>query len=158
MRRWQEAHDEYADMFVKFQPNDPNIFDTELLSHMHSVGMGLSRCLFHLGHYKKAIWTGQQAVTMDRTFAGVHKLVALPQRALARQLGDELQGGQPSFANPHAATATTIADAIRTMHRGHMYEAPWDNVNRQANKDYLMELMAEAAIGAFSARFSKLSP
>jgi hypothetical protein len=44
------------------------------------------------------------------------------------------------------------------MHRGHMYEAPWDNVNRQANKNYLMELMAEARIGAFSARFSKLSP
>jgi tetratricopeptide (TPR) repeat protein len=155
--RWEEAQKEYSDMAITLyldKMNEPNQdwITTDLAGQMLSMTCGVSRCLFHMKQYEKAIFSGQQAVVMDRSYPGVHKLIAEPQHALARQLGDAKRG-KPRFAGMHDKTSTTIADAIRTMHRGHIYETPWDDVNKEANKEYLMRLTAEAAIAAFAARF-----
>jgi hypothetical protein len=36
-----------------------------------------------------------------------------------------------------------MTDAVKTMYRGVIYEAPWDEDNRQANREFLQELLNE---------------
>jgi tetratricopeptide (TPR) repeat protein len=153
-QRWKDAHKEYSDMlsiFCKKKPHESWLND-EITGQMHSISCGISRCFFHLRQYEKALYSGQQALSLGRTNPGTHKLVAEAQAALARKLGGAQQG-EASFAHPNATTAVTIMDAIRTMHRGVIYEAPWDDVNKEANTLYLKELMTEAGLAAMIANF-----
>jgi tetratricopeptide (TPR) repeat protein len=141
---WNEAVEEYADIFdhMTTSTSDLSLLSKQALGQIHACAVGLSRCYYHLRRYEDAICKGTEALSMDRTRAGIHRLIAMPQRALARELGIECSG-----ASDPTRTLTTIADAIRTMHRGNVYETPWDEVNKQANREYLLELMAEASDG-----------
>jgi len=81
------------------------------------VWMGLSRCLYEIGMYDKAIGAGTMALEMNRHFPQVHRYVALAQRAK----GDHVM-------------------AIKTLKAAVLYEAPWCDETIRSNKDLLREI------------------
>lgn len=83
--------------------------------------MGLSRCYYELGDYKKAIQSGSAVVDhMNRYFPLVHKYIAL----------GHLASGDRDLA-------------IKTMKRAVLYEAHYSAETMQANKELLCKLMNE---------------
>jgi tetratricopeptide (TPR) repeat protein len=84
------------------------------------VMMGLSRCLYEIGDYEFAMDMGKAVIEMNRYFQQVHKYVAMAQR----ESGDQ-------------------ASAIKTMQNAVLYEAPWDDKNKEANRDILQKMMME---------------
>lgn len=78
--RWDEAFSHYNDMVkIAQKPQNRPLADPHEDRMLYS---GLSRCLHQLGHYEQAISNGQAALRYGRQYAGAHKLVAMPQRAL----------------------------------------------------------------------------
>ena len=93
----------------------------QLMKREQSVGsppewrrlyMGISRCFYEKGIYDGAIQYGTFALEMNRMFPQIHKYIALSQR----DSGD-------------------LAAAIRTMKEAVLYEAPYDDENKQFNVD-----------------------
>ena len=112
---WREALDVYKEMLE--QLDDP---DTATPRQTRSIFAGASRCLFELKMYEKAVNAGEAALSMNRHFPGVHKLLARPQQAMGM-----------------------IQLAVANMSRGVIYETPWDDLNRQANIAFLQVLKQE---------------
>ena len=81
------------------------------------IAMGLSRSMYETGKYDLAIKVGSLGIEVNRTSCGVHKYVALSQKAK----GD-------------------INDAKKTMSRAILYEEHWDKDNLLQNKEILREL------------------
>jgi len=81
------------------------------------VMMGICRCLYEIGRFEHAIQIGQSAIEMNRHFQKVHKYVALAQKAKGEH-----------------------SDAVATITRAVLYEAPWDEENIKANKALLLNL------------------
>ena len=79
--------------------------------------MGLARTKYELVKYDEAIEVGSVAIKEFRHFPGVHKYVALSQKAK----GD-------------------IDEAKKTISRAILYEEHWDEDNLQTNKELLQEL------------------
>lgn len=71
---------------------------------VRKIFSGLSRCLYHLKDYKRAIDAAEAAFSMNRHFPGVHRLIALPLLAQGK-----------------------IDEAKETIGRAILYEAPWDD-------------------------------
>lgn len=84
--------------------------------------MGMTRTFYELGEYERAIkGSGGMAVAMNRHFPGVHKYVALSEKAS----GD-------------------LGAALKTLSRAVLYEAPWDLENLAENRALLSELIEES--------------
>jgi tetratricopeptide (TPR) repeat protein len=98
---WHEAWIIYGDKFLEIQGD---------AHQSRRLCIGIARCLYQLGLYDRAVAVGKEALSFNRVYPGVHKLVALPQLALGQ-----------------------VEAARTTMRRGIVYEAPWDNGNRQEN-------------------------
>ena len=79
--------------------------------------MGLAQTKYELGKYDEAIEYSNIAIKAFRQCPGVHKYVALSQKAK----GD-------------------IDEAKKTMSRAILYETHWDKDNMQQNKELLLEL------------------
>ena len=85
--------------------------------HNEFVQIGLARTKYELGKYDEAIEIGSVAIKEFREYPGVHKYVALSQKAK----GD-------------------IDEAKKTMSRAVLYEEHMDKDNLQINKKLLLEL------------------
>jgi tetratricopeptide (TPR) repeat protein len=142
--RWEEAEDEYRAMFEALAP-DPRYMNDDLISDLHSIKMGLCRCLYQSNRFEGAINVGRDVINMGRAWPGAHKLVAQAQLGHARKLGCKMSFTRPNCSGMNTSLKTTIEDAILTMRRALVYEAPWDEANKQLNENYLMELVREAA-------------
>jgi len=114
---WVEAKERYTALFIKME--DDLHFGSPPLQRR--VVMGMSHCIYELGKYEGAIELGSMAIEMNRHFPGVHKYVALSQKAS----GD-------------------LDAAIRTMTRAVLYETPWDDQNVNEARKLLNELKASA--------------
>ena len=79
--------------------------------------IGLSRAMYETGDYDKAIKLGNETIEANRICSGVHKYVALSQKA---------QGD--------------IEEAKKTISRAILYEEHWNKDNLRQNKDILKEL------------------
>jgi len=88
----------------------------EVLEQLQTL-KGLSRAFYEIGHYDAAIGSGNEAVGMIRDEPGIHKYVALAQKAK----GDI------------DAAKTTISQAI-------LYEQDWHFENTKQNKQILRQL------------------
>jgi len=95
--RWKDGLAMYKALFVGMDLNSMRP------PAQREVIMGLSRCLYEVGEYKKSIGLGCAAIEMNRYYPGVHKYVALSQKALGES----------------EATEQTMAEAV-------IYETPWD--------------------------------
>ena len=83
--------------------------------------MGMTRVFFETGEYERAICgPGSMGIAMNRHYPGVHKYVALSEKAS----GD-------------------LTAAIRTASRAVLYEAPWDPDNKAENHALLNDLIAQ---------------
>ena len=87
------------------------------MSEACAIYTGYSRALYETGEYDKAVELGNKAIEKLRCETGVHKYVALSQKAK----GD-------------------IDGAKLTMSRAILYEYHWDKDNLQMNKQLLREL------------------
>ena len=106
--KWKEAGRIYKALYnIYLQRGDYNV----------SVEMGLARTKYELGKYDEAIELGKMAINLMRSCPGVHKYVALSQKAL----GD-------------------IDAAAKTVSKAILYEEHWDKDNMQENKQLLREL------------------
>ena len=90
--------------------------------HQRKMYMGMSKCMYHLGKYKKAISLGERAIGYERTFPQIHKYMALSQMAI----GD-------------------TQAALRTLSRAVCYEAPWNEANRTIVENMLEDTKKKAA-------------
>jgi Tetratricopeptide repeat len=79
---------------------------------------GASRCFFCTNDFERAEAFAENALAMNRHFPGIHILIAQCQWATGKKTA-----------------------AIRTMSRGVLYEAPWDEDNQKENRAYLQEFM-----------------
>ena len=116
MEDWEGAKEVYIENMLK-KMTEPTVGTPP---HQRMVWMGLSRCMYHLGKYDKAIHAGTAAIEMNRHFPQVHKYVALAQK----ENGD-LEG------------------ARRTMARAVNYETPWDDENKRIVLEMYKDLMAD---------------
>ena len=103
---WESALRIYKNIFDDLPYQDP-------ISQRKAI-MGLCRCFYETGEYEKSIAVGGGALEMNRHFPGVHKYIALSEKALGKH-----------------------DDARRTMMRAILYEAPWDDQNKACNEGLL---------------------
>lgn len=104
--RWEHALGIYKNIYDDLPYQDP--------ISQRKVLMGLSRCFYEIGNYEASIGLGEGILEMNRHFPGVHKYIALSQKALGQR--DE---------------------ARKSMMRAILYEAPWDDKNKAENEDFL---------------------
>ncbi len=110
---WEGAFEIYKSIFDQLPSRSP--------PEQRQVCMGISRCMYEMGKYDRAIEIGQAAIEMNRHFPGVHKYIALAQKA---------QGDHDG--------------ARATMTRAVLYETPtWDDDNVEANRALLSEMQHE---------------
>jgi tetratricopeptide (TPR) repeat protein len=114
---WEEARAIYVTMLKETLNDDPETADAP---QNRMIFTGLSRCMYQVGLYDRAIAAGEGALAMNRHFPGVHKLIALPQLALGQ-----------------------VEAARTTMRRGVVYETPWDEENREKNIAFLEECLRD---------------
>jgi tetratricopeptide (TPR) repeat protein len=79
---------------------------------------GDSRCCYFLKKFERAKHSAEMALDMNRHFPGIHLLVAQAQWALGEK------------------------NAVITMKRGVLYEAPWDENNQERNISFLERLLS----------------
>jgi len=113
---WKAALDVY--MKLMEQQENPDMVQPRQNRMMFA---GIARCLFELKEYERAIAAGETALAMNRHFPGVHKLLALPQRAMGK-----------------------MQQALACLSRAVLYEAPWDDLNKQENIALLKKLRQES--------------
>ena len=118
-----EAAGQYREAFAVYVPIGRK--GSELKAEqMHKAFMGTSRCLYHMkdyrNNYELAKEAGKTALSANRHFKRVHRLVALPQR----ELGD-------------------LDGAIATMSRAVLYESPGDADIQEENRKILAELIRQ---------------
>ena len=107
---WEIAIEIYKDLVMR----DP---ESSTPPQQRRMWMGFSRCFYELGEYNKAIHAGTAAIEMNRFFPQVYKYVALAQKA----------------SGDHQAAKATLSKAI-------LYEAPWDDENRNLNLALFQEM------------------
>jgi tetratricopeptide (TPR) repeat protein len=138
VNRWHDAAREYKEMMQWYERTvSPNAFQPIDLIRLRWCREGYARCALHLGSYDAALSYSQNAYAMNRVIEGSHKLVAQAQRALARSPVQSWGLGQPTHAN------CTLKDAVETMYRAMVHEAPWNDANQQINREFLQELLEE---------------
>ena len=106
---WDGAFEIYKSLYDQLPYRSP--------PDQRKVYMGISRCFYEMKRYNDAIAIGELPIEMNRHFDGVHKYVALSQKAK----GD-------------------IEGARKTMMRAVLYETPWNSSNIEANKALLKTL------------------
>jgi MYND finger/Zinc finger, C3HC4 type (RING finger) len=137
--RWHDAIHEYGEMLLWYESTDsPRELKQDDLIRLRSCRAGIARCELHLGNYDVALTYSKESLAMCREFQGSHKLVAQAQRALARlPVPTSARPGQPTNAK------CTLMDAVETMYRAMVHEAPWNDANKQVNRAFLQELLEE---------------
>jgi tetratricopeptide (TPR) repeat protein len=140
--QWEEASGVYKTMLKQTMRGVPQLAAPQA----RKLYVSLSCCFYKLKLYHYAILAGQDALLMNRLFPGVHKLIALPQLALVQQQQQLFTGTVAKQTNPgndqgDDFTPPTMDDVLLTMRRGVVYETPWDDTNRQANRLYLQQLL-----------------
>jgi tetratricopeptide (TPR) repeat protein len=143
--QWEEASSVYIDMLKQTMPDVPQPPPPQV----RMIYFGLARCFYQLKLYERAIHAGRGALAMNRHFPGVHKLIALPQLALVQQQQQQTSGAgdQQSISGNDQGDdfiPPNMDDVLLTMRRGVVYETPWDDTNRQANRSYLQVLLEMA--------------
>ena len=109
--KWKDAVKSYKPLIREFMQRG------EYPSHTDLMIIDCSRALYELRKYDEAIEYGKLAIELNRSLPGVHKYVALSQKAK----GD-------------------IDEAKQTMSRAILYEKYWDKDNIQKNKHILKDL------------------
>jgi Zinc finger, C3HC4 type (RING finger) len=133
--RWHDAAQEYGEMLQWYETADPRQEQDDLVL-LRSCREGYARCALHFGDCDEALSYSLESLGMCRQFEGSHKLVAQAQRALARQTLCTTRA-KPFKAN------WTLMDAVETMYRAMVHEAPWNDANRLVNRAFLQELLEE---------------
>ena len=106
--KWKDSAKIYKSLIKEHeQRGDPNCY----------ILIGCCQALYELRKYDEAVEYGKLAIKLNRFRPGVHKYVALSQKAL----GD-------------------INAAAKTMSRAILYEEHWDTDSLQKNKQLLREL------------------
>jgi tetratricopeptide (TPR) repeat protein len=126
LNQWYHGLREYYEMLDWY---GENTFDEKNeAQRMRKLMIGFARCSLETGDIDEAHRVSQHVLSEVRHLQGVHVLFAKVQRACA-----------------HAGNkfSITMADAVETMYRGVIYEAPWDEDNREANREFLQELLNE---------------
>ena len=108
--KWKDAGDIYSSLCHEYLHRRRKTPPTR-------IAMGLSRAAYETGKYDEAIEVGSLGIEVNRIHSGVHKYVALSQKAK----GD-------------------IDNAKKTISRAILYEKHWDRDNLQKNKHILKEL------------------
>jgi tetratricopeptide (TPR) repeat protein len=127
---WKQAEKEYYTTMVHCQKTlNCGNFGVRAL-------FGMSRVAYQMKNYVRAIHWIDQLIQQHRPIRGAHKLLALPLLALAKSsTTTELVYGH----------SPTLAGAIEVMYKGLVYEEQWDEINMQANRSFLRELLDQAA-------------
>jgi len=107
--KWEDAADIYSSLCREYMQRRK--------TPPFRIAMGLCRATYEAGKYDEAIEVGSLCIEVNRIHCGVHKYVALSQKA---------QGD--------------IDDAKKTISRAILYEGHWDKENLQKNKQILKEL------------------
>ena len=107
--KWKDSVKIYKSLFMEHKQRGADPSDMMITDY--------SRALYELQKYDEAILVGKLAIELNRSRPGVHKYVALSQKAN----GD-------------------IDAAAKTMSRAILYEEHWDKDNIQKNKELLREL------------------
>ena len=113
--QWQEALDVYIMLLNQFETPD-----MASPRQNRSVFSGISRCMYEMKEFEKAVQAGEAAWSMNRHFPGVHQLLARPQQAMGM-----------------------IQLAVASMSRGVLYEDPWDDLTQVENIEFLQKLQRE---------------
>lgn len=116
MEDWEGAKEIYIEHMLK-KITEPSIGSPPL---QRMMWMGISKCMYHLGDYQKAIHAGTAAIEMNRHFPQVHKYVALAQKA----------------SGDIEAARVTMAKAVS-------YETPWDEQNKAVVLKMYEDMMAD---------------
>jgi tetratricopeptide (TPR) repeat protein len=154
LNQWQDAFNEYDEMHEWYEASQGKWKrDQDDLRRIHTVTLGYTRCMFEWGNLDEALRSSQHALRMDRTFEGVHRLIAKVQRSLARR-PTVTPNSLPGMTN---TISCSMADAVETMHRGVIYETPWDEDNQRVNREFLQELLVEIENEPRGRRSDKLS-
>ena len=109
MKEWWKSIGKYISLFEVLLECNTN--------QQHTIRMGLSMNFYEVGDYEESINYGIKAIKSCRNVKGVHKYVALDQKAI----GD-------------------IDAAKKTLSRAVLYEAPWDEENLTNNLQMLNKL------------------
>ena len=115
MEDWEAAKRTYQFIVMEFQ--DVNDFTAP---QQRKVFFGSSVCAYHLKNYDVAIDLGEAALQTNRAFPGVHKALALAYKA----------SGNIEKARQLAAEAV-------------LYEAPWDDDNKEETWKFWNEINEE---------------
>ena len=107
--KWKDAIKIYKSLIGECKQRGKNAIPMDVI--------GYSQALYELRKYDDAMEVGNIAIELNRSLPGVHKYVALSQKAN----GD-------------------IDAAAKTMSRAILYEEHWDMDNLQKNKELLWEL------------------
>jgi hypothetical protein len=106
---WKEAMHLYATLYGNIYDSEPNATPPE----QRKIIMGMSRCFYELGIYEHSVELGLAAVEMNRHFPGVHKYIALSEKARGN-----------------------IDEAVKIASRAVLYEAPWNEHNKVEVKKF----------------------
>lgn len=79
---WDQASLQYRNMLTMDHETTREETDPR---QERMIFSGASRCFYQLGQYERAMFAGQAALSMNRHFPGVHKLIAMPQKILKQQ-------------------------------------------------------------------------
>jgi tetratricopeptide (TPR) repeat protein len=114
MEKYSQALDIYEELEQQVSKLNHQKLQEFLLC---SIFMGESRCLIYMKEFQLAEHVAECAVRLNRRYPGVHLLLALAQWALGEK-----------------------KDAVHTMRRAILYEAPWNTDNQLENREYLQRL------------------
>ncbi|GAX23396.1 hypothetical protein FisN_15Lh116 [Fistulifera solaris] len=112
---WVAAKKTYQKIMMEF--NDVDDFTPP---QQRKVFFGSSVCAYHLKNYEIAIDLGEAALQTNRAFPGVHKALALTHKA-----------------------AGNIDKARQLAAQGVLYEAPWDDENKEETWQFWKEINEE---------------
>ena len=122
MAEWKASMGDYDGALEIYDASFREMRMEYMNTHQRKMYMGMSKCMYHLGKYKKAISLGEYAIEFERSFPQIHNYITLSQMAI----GDT-----------HAA--------VRTSSRDVCYEAPWNKANRTIVENMLDDTKKKAA-------------
>jgi len=114
-KQYREAIDTYVEIL-----RQDNYYETATPPQTRTLFTGMARCALELQVLDKALDAAEAALSMNRAFPGIHRLLA----------------------KIHMAKGNKEM-ALEVMSRGVLYETPWDDRNIQDNITFYEELQKE---------------